>query len=154
MLLLQFNSLQTLLQSNELLSKCEVWRARTVPDGMLSDIYDGQVWKEFQVYQGRAFLSMPYNIGLLLNCDWFQPYKHSQYSVGVLYLVILKLPRSIRFKPENIIIAGIIPGPLEPSYNKMNSFLRSLHTSWEDFLFVCLIMHALSVQCIFQEMRN
>ena len=69
---------------------------------------------------------MPHNIGLLLNCDWFQPYKHSQYSVGVLYLIILNLPGSIRFKPENIIIASIIPGPSEPSYNEMNSFLRPL----------------------------
>ena len=99
-----------------------------VPDGMLADIYDGQVWKDFQVYQlqGRAFLSMPHNIGSLLNCDWFQPYKHSQYSVEVLYLIMLNLPRPICFKPENFIIAGIIHGPSEPSHNEMNSFLRPL----------------------------
>jgi len=46
--------------------------------------------------------------------------------VGVLYLVILNLPRAIRFKPENIIIAGIIPGPSEPKSNEMNSYLRPL----------------------------
>ena len=57
----------------------------------------------------------------MLNCDWFQPYDHSQYSVGVLYLTILNLPRSIRFKPENIIVAGIIPDPNEPK-NTINSY--------------------------------
>ena len=120
------DSLQSLLQSHGLLNECELWRNRTVPDDILADIYDGQIWKDFQLYQGRPFLSRPHNIGFLLNCDWFQPYKHSQYSVGVLYLIILNLPRSIRFKPENRIIAGIIPGPSEPNYNEINSFLRPL----------------------------
>ena len=45
----------------------------------------------------------------MLNCDWFQPFDLSTYSIGVLCLVILNLSRSIRFKPENILIAGIIP---------------------------------------------
>ena len=134
MLLLQF-SLQSLLQNNNLINKCERWRDGTIPDGMLADVYDGQVWKDFQVYKGRPFLSMPHNIGLLFNCDWFQSFKHSQYSVGVLYLIILNLPRSIRFKPENVIIAGIISGPSEPIYNEMNSFLRplvkELNSLWE-----------------------
>jgi len=53
-------------------------------------------------------------------------FSQSQYSVGVLYLVILNLPRDIRFKPENIIIAGIIPGPHEPKPNEINSYLRPL----------------------------
>ena len=97
------NSLQSLLKNGDLL---ELWRNRKIPEGMLADVYDGQVWKDFQIYQGKPFLSMPHNIGLLLNCDWFQPYKHSQYSVGVLYLVILNLPRSIRFKPLNIMWRG------------------------------------------------
>jgi len=65
----------------------------------------------------------------------FSIFKHSQYSVGVLYLIILNLPRSIRFKPENVIIAGIISGPSEPIYNEMNSFLRplvkELNSLWE-----------------------
>ena len=120
------NSLKSILQRKDYLNKCELWRNREIPEGVLADIYDGSVWKSFFVYQGKPFLSEPHNIGLLLNCDWFQPFKHSQYSVGVLYLVILNLPRSIRFKPENIIIAGIIPGPSEPSTHAMNSYLRPL----------------------------
>lgn len=46
----------------------------------------------------------------MLNCDWFQPFAQSRYTVGVIYLVILNLPRAIRFRSENIIITGIIPG--------------------------------------------
>ena len=45
-------------------------------------------------------------------------------SVGVIYLVILNLPRKIRFKPENIIIVGAIPGPREPKLT--NSYLKPM----------------------------
>ena len=51
-------------------------------------------------------------------------------------MIILNLPRSINFKPENIIIAAIIPGLSEPSFNEMNSFLRplvkELNSLWTD----------------------
>ena len=73
------------------------------------------------VYNGRPFLCCPHNLAVMLNCDWFQPFDHSCYSVGVLYLVILNFPQSLRFKPENIIITGIIPGPKQAI---MNSCLR------------------------------
>ena len=48
-----------------------------------------------------------------------------EYSVGVMYLVILNLPRSIRFKWENVTLFGIIPGPCEPSLS-VNSYLSLL----------------------------
>ena len=30
--------------------------------------------------------------------DWFQLYKHTEYSVGAIYLTIQSLPRHLRFK--------------------------------------------------------
>lgn len=60
-----------------------------------------------------AYLGIPGKLLLMLNVDWFRPYKHTVYSVGVIYLVIQNLPWTLRFKPE-IIIVGIIPGPHEP----------------------------------------
>ena len=90
-------------------------------------VYDGRIWKKFMNIEGRPFLSHPYKLGLMLNCDWFQPFNLSMYSVGVLYLVIFfNLPRSIRFKPENVLIAGIIPGPKEPRTSEINSYLKPL----------------------------
>ena len=73
----------------------------------------------------------------MLHVDWFQPYKHSTYSLGVIYLVILNFPRNIRYKLENSIIIGFIPGPHEPSGN-INTYLGPLvqellelwHGSW------------------------
>ena len=80
---------------------------------------------------GVHFLTEPRNYGLLLNVNWLQPYKHVEYSVGVIYLVILNLPRSIRYKRENIILYGVIPGPCEPSLT-INSYLLPLVTELKE----------------------
>ena len=40
-------------------------------------------------------------------------------------MVVMNLPREERFKPENLIVVGIIPGPKEPKHN-INSFLQPL----------------------------
>ena len=45
--------------------------------------------------------------------------------MGAIYLVVLNLPQSLRYCRENIILAGAIPGPQEPSL-EMNSFLEPL----------------------------
>ena len=70
--------------------------------------------------------------GFMINVDWFQPYKHTQYSVGVVYLTVLNLPRHLRNKSNNIILVGILPGPNEPSLN-INSFLQPLLESFCPF---------------------
>ena len=90
----------------------------TIPLAMMGDIYDGDVWKSFR----NNFLSSPYSLLLSLNVDWFQPYKHVQYSVGCIYLAIQNLPRVERYREENVILVGIMPGPYE-SHLTVNSYL-------------------------------
>lgn len=102
---------------------CEKWRTRPVVPGKLSDVYDGQMWKYFQ-YDSNG-LAVPHNYLLMLNCDWFQPFKHTPFSVGVLYLAVQNLPREVRFKQENVIVIGIMPGPSEPSMN-INTYLQPI----------------------------
>ena len=45
------------------------------------------------VLDGHDFLSTPYSLAVMLNLDRFQPFSHVNYSVGVIYMVILNLPR-------------------------------------------------------------
>lgn len=52
----------------------------------------------------------PSTYGFLLNVDWYEPFKHSVYAIG---LVLLNLPRHLRYDPQNIILCGIILGPPE-----------------------------------------
>lgn len=127
-------SLRSLLSRNGILLSCELWRQRNIPENTLCDIYDGQVWKEFQFVDNKPFLAAQHNLGLMLNVDWFCPFKHSPYSVGVIYLTIMNLPRHLRFKKENIILVGLIPGPHEPPLH-INSYLDplvdELHDLWK-----------------------
>lgn len=106
-------SLQRLAARPGFLSLCEKWRQResTIPVGYYGDIFDGAVWKRFS----QDFLTAPYSYLLTINIDWFQPFKNTQHSVGVIYLIIQNLPREHRFNEENIMLVGVIPGPQEPS---------------------------------------
>ena len=64
------------------------------------------------------------------------------------YLVILKLPRLIRFRPENIMITGIIPGPKEPK--NMNFYLRplvkELNTLWTEGFFLSIKFQRIKIR--------
>ena len=69
----------------------------------------------------------------MLNIDWFQPYKLTDSSVGALYITIMNLPYKQRFKRENVILLGIIPGPCEPPRD-INQYLRPLVKELLQFL--------------------
>lgn len=67
----------------------------------MNDVYDGKIWNEFLQYKGTILLNTPYTYALMLNMDWFQPFEHFTYSVGVIYIAFLNLLRNIRFRREN-----------------------------------------------------
>ena len=90
-------SLQSLLLRPNFFHSCQTWRSRS-PHNFLEDIYDGNVWKEYQQCLGHPFLSQPNSLAFVLNIDWFQPYTHTTFSVGVVYLTILNLPRTVHYK--------------------------------------------------------
>ena len=119
-------AISSLVTNSDFLFRCDHWRNnRNVPNNILADVYDGSVWKDFNSSKYRNYLMTPGNLLLALNTDWFQPFEKTKYSVGVLYLVALNLPRDQRYKLENIIIAGLVPGPKEPKLT-MNSYIGPL----------------------------
>ena len=116
-------NLQVFVNREGFEKKCETWRRRIVKDDVLSDIFDGDIWKDFNGKKYN-FFTTERNYGVMLNVDWFQPFKHTNYSVGAIYLTVLNLPRSERFKKKNIILIGIIPDmKTEPP---TNTFLKPL----------------------------
>ena len=116
-------SLERLASKPGFFDLCEEWRSTNTPTGWLTDVYDGKLWKKWMNICGVPFLAVPGNLVFMLNIDWFQPFERTQYSVSVIYLVIQNLPRTVRFKPENIIIVATIPGPKEPSCDDLNPYL-------------------------------
>ena len=115
-------SLQELLSRPDFSAKCEAWPDRRIREEYYSDVYDGQVWKDYQNPDGVPFRSVPNNFALQINVDWFT---HTQHSEGAIYLSVMNLPRQDRFLQENVILVGVIPGPKETPIH-INSFLKPL----------------------------
>ena len=113
------DSVKGLVQQPRMMQLLNHWKTRNIPSGVMCDIYDGAVWRSLINDQNVLTLAF------LLNVDWFQPYKHVAYSVGAIYLTILNLPRQLRYRRENTLVVGIIPGPQEPKLH-MNSYLEPL----------------------------
>ena len=127
------SSLQQLLLRPNFIDLCQRWQSRSPVVGYKSNVYDGKLWNDFKVVEGKPFLSSQdtLGLGLMLNVDWFQPFKHTTYSVGAVYLVIMNLPRSVRFKRENVILVGILPGLSEPKRD-INTYMEPLVEEMED----------------------
>ena len=108
------------------------WVDRLSFSSILTDIYDGVVWKTFKESDAETSSNFfraeiaDSNLGLMLNLDWFQPFDGTTHSTGVLYAAICNLPRNIRFKRENLIILGILPSPNEVSLHKINHYLAPI----------------------------
>ena len=121
------SSFQHFLMCPGFVDLCQQWKSRVSVLGIKSDVYDGKIWESFQVVDGKPFLSCKdsLGLGLMLNVDWFQPYKHLTYSVGAVYLTIMNLPRAVRFKQNNVILVSILPGPSEPRHD-INSYLEPI----------------------------
>ena len=102
--------------------------------GVMEDIWDAQGVYELRGADGHPFIrKCADNEGRYLfsfNMDGFNPFQLKQAgrsaTVMGLYMVCLNLPPEIRFKPENMFLAGIVPGPHEPSLDKINNFLAPL----------------------------
>ena len=99
----------------------------------LIDIFSGDVLRLFLGHDGSAFLPSRnfegrYVFGL--SVDAFNPFLNKQAgkkaSVTAIYMVLFNLPPSFRYKVENMYLAGVIPGPREPSLTQINHLLRPL----------------------------
>ncbi|EIW51369.1 uncharacterized protein TRAVEDRAFT_137509, partial [Trametes versicolor FP-101664 SS1] len=96
----------------------------------MKDIFDGMVLRRFLGPDGLRFLDAPLGelrLVFSLSADGFNPYqmkeaKHSVTSTAM-YMVCLSLPPHLRYLPENMYLAGVIPGPTKPSTEQINHFL-------------------------------
>ena len=119
-------AIEKLVMRPNFLQKCEHWRERAskLPAELLADIYEGRVWRSLMLIENRPFLALPNNLCFALNVDWFNPFDETPYSAGVIYLIVLNLPKTEHFKIDNMILVGIMPGPQEPK--NCNSFLSPM----------------------------
>ena len=50
-------SLKDLMKRPGFYESCLHWKNLLVKDGVYADIYDGKMWNDFQVYDGKPFLA-------------------------------------------------------------------------------------------------
>lgn len=124
--------LATLYRQSGFENSLRHWANRSTFNDLLTDIYDGQIWqslKESNDENSPNFFRPEVadsHLGLMINLDWFQPYEGTIYSTVVIYAAICNLPRNIRFKRENLLILGILPGPHEVSLHRINHYLAPI----------------------------
>ena len=92
-------------------------RRKYMKEGILEDIYDGKVFKEFcgtaKLGSGGQtfwFEAGSYDLALQINADGFQAFKKTSYSVTPIFLTILNFPRETRYDLSRMILGGLISG--------------------------------------------
>ncbi|MBW0521936.1 hypothetical protein O181_061651 [Austropuccinia psidii MF-1] len=95
------------------------------------DICDGLVWSCFtgtRHIHNPPFMSIPGALAFSILVYWFNAHGKSTRlaSIGPIMLIGLNLPPSERLKPENVYVAGMIPGPKDPTAPQLNYLLMPL----------------------------
>ena len=134
-----------------------------VCDTIIKDIWDAEFLQTFKGPCGqKAFIDHEGEGRFLfaLHVDFFNMQGNLQCnattSCGIVLCACLNLPLEMRYKPENMYLAGIIPGLREPSADQLNHFLDPLVSdlvdSWESFpiqlpIQIALLVLRLLVSC-------
>ncbi|THU77173.1 hypothetical protein K435DRAFT_559098, partial [Dendrothele bispora CBS 962.96] len=93
------------------------------------DVFEADFIKDFAGPDGKLFVDRGKNIRLAfsIHLDFFNPHgvmkRGAHDSIGVISCANLALDPSIRYLPEYMFIAGIIPGPNEPTVDELDHFV-------------------------------
>lgn len=109
----------------------------------LDDILQAPEVRSFLGHDGRPFLMQhgkECRLLFSLFIDWFSTRGNRRgggsISSGVIFMACLNLPLEVRYKRENIYLAGVLPGPKAPSLQQVNHFLwpivQELLPLWRD----------------------
>ena len=112
------------------------------PPRFVKNPFEAQFLREFGgPIPGKLFIDRgdEGRYAFALHVDFFNPegmkLRGAKTSSGIISMACLNLPLNIRYKPENLYLAGIIPGPSQPSLENLNHYIRplinDLTISWE-----------------------
>ena len=99
----------------------------------MEDVWDAGHLCKILLKKGKHFLLGPANetrLAFSFSMDSFNPYhmKEAKKTVSstALWLILLNLPPHLRYRPENMFLAGIIPRPKKPLLSDINHSLQLL----------------------------
>lgn len=103
------------------------------PTAYVRDIWQADFLREMKGPNGKTLFVNRGSEGQFifsLNVDFLNMegmrIRGSKTSVGLILMVCLDLPPEIRYKLENMYIAGIVPGPKQPSITELNPYIEPL----------------------------
>ena len=130
----------------------KAWDKLDREPSIYSDIFDGSVVRNFRGPDGKTHFrfaggreSHAGRYLFSLSFDFFNPLRNlaagKKISIGVITLACLNLPIEERYKPDNLFVAGIIPGPKEPSLDHINGYVKHIVDEflglWKGVFFTC-----------------
>ena len=132
-----WSQLDRILKRPGIVALCNEWKTRNLPEGVMGDVYEGKMWKEWSgtFFRPPQAPANSLNLGFMFNIDWFQPYKYSQLSCGVAYCVILNLPRRVRYKRENVLVVAFLPDTAEHTISTLayaEPFAKEMLELWNE----------------------
>ena len=99
----------------------------------MEDMWDAGHLCRILLRKGERFLPGPADetrLAFSFSMDSFNPYhmKEAKQTVSstAIWLTLLNLPPHLRYRPDNMFLAGIIPGPKKPSLSDTNHSLKLL----------------------------
>ena len=122
------------LLCREEIEKCLGAPRTATSTGPMKDIFDGLALRRFRAPgEEKPFLEGPADelrLIFSLSVDGFNPFQMKEAKQTVtstaIYMVCLNLPPHLRYRPENMYLVGVIPGPLKPSTEQINHFIALL----------------------------
>lgn len=110
----------------------------------IGDIHQSYEWKNFQDDDGSQFTAHSGNLTFGMFTDGINPFGNKtsghKASITFIVLVCLTLPIHLRYLPENLFLAGVAPGPKEPSLEQSNHILSPVVTQlqalWNEGIFL------------------
>lgn len=106
----------------------------------ISDIWLGDVLLNLKDHEGNQFFSPTSGSGRLvfgLSLDSFEPGSsrpgHTPHSSTGIWLVCYNFPPHLRYLPENVYLAGVIPGPTKPELTDINPYIQLIVNDFLQF---------------------
>ena len=108
----------------------------------IKNVFEAQFFRDFVGPEpGKLFINRgdEGRYAFALHIDFFNPegmsLRGARTLSGIISMASLNLPADICYKPENMYLAGIIPGPKQPSLENLNHYIcplmKDLAISWE-----------------------
>ncbi|GBE84457.1 hypothetical protein SCP_0604360 [Sparassis crispa] len=109
------------------------WETEPSLPGRYSRIMDGDVWKTLPGPDKKPFFSKDESrlpeirIGVSMSLDWFSCSRTSfapSHSSGPMAFCVQNLRESVKYRPQNILVCAMTPGPTEPTAEQVQNYLK------------------------------